>query len=843
MMPPMLPSRVLSAFPGAAYAFDRELRLVYSHPYPSKGEQPPAPELDGLQEALQTGQSQRRERWVGAPGSQRVWEYCFSPLRDDGGVSDLIVVMVTDITERRLAQVRIAQLQSIAMRLSALVSPEEIGELVIRHILQDLGAAAVVAYLESEGAMRLVAWEGISDEMAQARAVLTAGTPVPLMDALRTGEPLWMESREELLERYPNLASSPTPAALVQAVAALPATFERRTLGGIGLSFAGSRKFDPATREFLMAIATLYAQAAERTRLLQVEERARQRLIVLAEASRAFSSARLDLRAVLDTVCREVSRRLSESCAVHLLSPEGGLELVGFHHLDPLAEASSRAALAARPVRVGDPSTPGRVAATGQGVLVERIPLAALLASTEPEYRAHLERFPIQSLIVVPLRSQGHVMGTMTTARGDGHPPFDAHDFELMQELADRAALSIENARLYSEANAARERSDAASRAKDEFLALLGHELRNPLAPILGWLRMLRTQPENLDQTISIIERQTRHMARLVDDLLDVSRITSRRLQLQVRPIELRPVLEQATDLVRPLLEGLAQLRLDVPSGLQLVGDPDRLAQVFANLLGNALKFGGPGAPVEVRARRQGEWLEVTVRDWGAGIEAEELPLIFEAFTQGRQGGRRPGGLGLGLAIVRDFVAMHGGTVTAHSDGPGTGSTFRVQLPAGAPAQAPLIQPEPAAERQAEAEPPERASPLRILVVEDNRDAADALTALLRFEGCSVETCYDASTALRVGAAFQPEVALLDLDLPDMHGYELGNRLRALPGLAGLDLVAITGYGQSADRSRSRQAGFREHLVKPIEFDGMMSLLARLWPARVDSLQAERTPG
>ena len=376
-----------------------------------------------------------------------------------------------------------------------------------------------------------------------------------------------------------------------------------------------------------------------------------------------------------------------------------------------------------------------------------------------------------------------------------------------------------------SEREAARAEAETANRAKDEFLAMLGHELRNPLAPIVTAVELMkRRHPGAAERERSIIERQVGHLRRLVDDLLDVSRIVRHKLQLERRPTDLQHVLDKAIETVEPAFAGRTPLSVQRVAGPVIVdGDDVRLTQVVCNLLVNAAKFTLPQQAVRLGLALDGSEAVIEVADEGAGIAGELLPHVFDLFVQGPQSlDRRSGGLGLGLGIVKGLVEMHGGRVAAASDGPGHGSRFTVRLPlaqAGAPE---------AAAPAAAAAAPQPA--LRVLVVDDNVDAAQALGELLRAAGHAVREAHDAMQALAVLDEFVPEVALLDIGLPGLSGYDLAAVLRGDPRLAGMALIALTGYGREPDRARAIAGGFDEHLVKPVGIDTLFAAIARCAP-------------
>ena len=368
-----------------------------------------------------------------------------------------------------------------------------------------------------------------------------------------------------------------------------------------------------------------------------------------------------------------------------------------------------------------------------------------------------------------------------------------------------------------TEAKDAQRRLEEESRRKDEFLAMLGHELRNPLAPIITSLQLLTLKGRGGDREIEVIGRQVRHVARLVDDLLDVSRINRGKIELKREPTDLALVVARAAEISRPLIDDRKQpLSVRCDRNLIVDGDPVRLAQVVANLLNNASKYSDAGRGIEVVARRDGARAVIEVADHGQGMPPDLVGSVFELFVQGtRTLDRAQGGLGVGLTVVRRLVEMHGGTVTAQSDGVGKGSTFRIRLP--------LVKAKPAVASGATAR--RAASPQRILVVDDNRDAVQTLAEALALAGHDVRVATDGESGLAAAREFLPETVLLDLGLPGLTGYEVARSIRREPRLAGARLIALTGYGQESDRRASVEAGFDAHLVKPVDFDAISAAL------------------
>ena len=363
-----------------------------------------------------------------------------------------------------------------------------------------------------------------------------------------------------------------------------------------------------------------------------------------------------------------------------------------------------------------------------------------------------------------------------------------------------------------------------ADQRKDEFLALLAHELRNPLAPIryaVAANKKPARTPEQRKQAEEIIERQVAHMSRLLDDLLDVSRITRGTLELKKTRTELTSIIGAAIETARPILDVKHHnLALDLPiTPVQLEADAVRLAQVFSNLLINAAKYTDPSGQIQLRARQEQATIVVSVKDNGIGISAELLPRVFSMFFQSDQAlARAEGGLGVGLSLVKGLVTLHGGSVEARSAGPGKGSEFMVRFPAGAPRPESL-------EAETETEGPSSDVGIKILVVDDNRDAADTCAMLLEASGHHVQTAYTGRQALELARTFHPHALLLDIGLPDIDGYKLARQIRATVWGRSAVLVAVTGWGQAEDRLRAVGAGFDQHLVKPISAEMVESTL------------------
>jgi PAS domain S-box-containing protein len=427
-----------------------------------------------------------------------------------------------------------------------------------------------------------------------------------------------------------------------------------------------------------------------------------------------------------------------------------------------------------------------------------------------------------------PLLSDGRLLGTLSFASRT-REEFDADELIFFGTICQYLSAAYERLRLL-------EKLREADLRKDEFLATLAHELRNPLAPLINALEIMKRaqgEPAVLGQALQTMDRQLAQVTRLVEDLLDVSRITRNMIALRRRQVTLAAILHDATEMCRPLADA-AGVTVDVSlpeTPVVLDADSLRLTQVFANLLNNACKYTPSGGRVCVRAERQGSQVRVSVRDTGEGIPSDRLQAIFNMFSQ-IEGSleRSRGGLGIGLTLARRLTELHGGTIEAHSEGPGHGSEFVVVLPTVA-AQQELPEPPPG-------DASSHGQSRRVLVVDDNRDSADSLAMLLRMSGHDARVAHDGLEAIAAGARFRPEVVLLDIGLPGLTGYDTCRRMRGEPWGCDITFVAITGWGNDRDRSRSREAGFDHHLVKPIDFGELSELLAST--GRNDAHAADR---
>jgi two-component system CheB/CheR fusion protein len=415
------------------------------------------------------------------------------------------------------------------------------------------------------------------------------------------------------------------------------------------------------------------------------------------------------------------------------------------------------------------------------------------------------------SLTISPIRDDsGRVVGASKIAR----------------DVTERKAFDSEREQLLGIAQRAWAQAEGANRAKDDFLAMLGHELRNPLAAVRNALHSARVDPRRTARALEIAARQTDQLARIVDDLLDVANIAQDRIRLNVKRVAVGDIVEHALEATRFLVEArhltLSVSRID--SDAHVNGDATRLEQVVVNLLSNAVKYTEPGGRVEVAAERSGSDAVIRVRDDGIGIAPDLLPRIFDLFVQAERGlDRAQGGLGIGLSVVRSLVALHGGRVEAHSAGTGHGAEFVVRLPLASAEDAAA----PSGPMHVE---PEALAKTRVLVVEDNADAAEGLMMLVEAYGHDVRAAADGLSALEMAETYLPDLMLVDIGLPGIDGYEVARRVHQSPRLANVAVIALTGYGKDEDRQRTRSAGFVHHIVKPVDPTALRAILEEYGP-------------
>jgi signal transduction histidine kinase/ActR/RegA family two-component response regulator/PAS domain-containing protein len=732
----------------------------------------------------------------------------------------------------------LSRLQGITAGVSDELPLEEITRTLLANGMASLGATTGGLFLVDESGvnLELKGQVGYQEQYVDRYRLVPLGAVMPLTDAFNRGAGVFTESAEDLTALYPEYAAA-HPEIMQRALACSPLQLDGRPIGAIAMGFPLPWTFSDDDRIFLHALSLRCAQVLERLSgseptSRKLAERSASQLARLHAFTGALAQALTLAQVVEAVVDMGMVATSARAGGLWLLSDDGkSVSLVrNVGPTGPTAEKYSNIPLDA-PTRMPILDA----IRTGNPVWIESC------HQLEERYPATFRAFSRgleSSLACLPLFAQGRCIGGLVFAY-EGVRRFLEDERALLQVLSWHSAQAIERSRLYAAEKKAREAAEAialdnerlyrdarqAHQRKDEFLAMLGHELRNPLAPILTALELMDLQGNSaFARERTTIARQVRHVVRLVDDLLDVSRITSGKIQLSKQRVEVAEVIAEAVEMASPLLEERFQnFTLSAPAtGLPVMADRGRLAQAIANLLTNAAKYTEPRGTIDVTAEARGSEVLVRVRDSGIGIAPETLPRIFDLFVQERGSlDRAQGGLGIGLTVVRSLLHLHDGSVEAKSAGLGQGSEFVVRLPLG-----PDQDPEPAPEAMPEANSGEGVR-RRVLIVDDNLEAAGMLATLLEAHGHDTSVAGDGPSALAIAPAFRPDVALLDIGLPVMDGYELARRLRGMDGFATTRLVAITGYGQASDKRSSHDAGFDEHLVKPVNVDTLIKILSR----------------
>jgi signal transduction histidine kinase len=660
--------------------------------------------------------------------------------------------------------------------------------LVFKTILEELGQNLVMVRSGSEA---------LREVLAREFAVILLDVNMPDIDGLETAR---------LIRRYKK--SAHTPIIFITAYADEMQTAQGYSLGAV--DYILSPVVPDVLRQKVRVFVELY-QMQQRTRAMAGEQIARARAeaarIAAEETTRRsnfLARASHELGASLDL--EQGMRRLLDLVVPHMA--DSAALVVDADAETPLVllRSEHRARLQTRQV-AGYAELPEKLRDALQRVVREGLPLEG-------------ETF------CYPLRIGERTLGALALGLGSGAPELLPRDLVTLQELVSRAAIALDNARLYSSlqreivrSREAEESLQDANRRKDEFLAMLSHELRNPLAPIRNAVEVIRrlAPPDpKLTMARDVVDRQVGLLARLVEELLDVSRISQGKIALKKEPIDLGRVIAHSVETARPLIDARGQtLTVSVPAApCWLSADFARLSQVVANLLNNASKYTGEGGRIELVALAGEGEATISVRDNGAGIEPQLLPKVFDLFVQGERAlDRGQGGLGIGLTLVKRLVELHQGRVEVASDGPGRGSTFTVTLPCISAVETPEQRTAPVSISRSSSEVYGR----RVLVVDDNIDAAESTAAFLRLEGHEVKAVHDGLQALASLKVFDPHVVVLDIGLPGLDGYAVARQLRARGDTSHVLLIALTGYGQKEDRQRAADAGFDYHFVKPAD--------------------------
>ena len=723
---------------------------------------------------------------------------------------------------------RAERLHAMTAALSKAVSREDVAAAAVAQAKEALGGVARVSLwdLSPDGETLDVLSAAVESARPELSRVPLDST-WPLARAAASGSPLWYDDRASFLAAVP---SPELVGADVEGAAAIPLHVDGdRLVGVLAITALRPGVFTADQRSFLLALTAQAAQALDRARLYELERRSRVRFALLAEASRTLSAS-LDYAGALRAVAALALPTLGDACFFDVIEAEGELRRFACANEAPALQAALDASRWVRPEAPDDDLT---ALSTGRAELHADLDDAWWArAARSPEQLGTLTALAPTSWLTVPLVANGRVLGALTLVHGRSKRRHPRDDFALAYELAHRAAGAVANARLVALSRRERDRAEEASRLKDDFLATVSHELRTPLTAILGWAQLLderHLEPSNERRAVETIARNARLQAQLIDDLLDVSRIVSGKLRLVARPMDLAPVVDAAAQALLPAAQAKGvTLEVRLAGASRLSGDPDRLQQVFWNLLSNALKFTPRGGRVRVEARSLAGRVEVSVADSGRGIPAEFLPHAFDRFRQADSSPTREhGGLGLGLSIVRHLVELHGGEVRAESGGEGKGARFTVTLPVGLEADDPSLPPGPP--------PPEGFAPapelsrLHLLVVDDDDDTRALLRMMLEQFGARVTTVDSAVAALRALGESRFDVLVSDVSMPGADGYQLVRELRASGGpSAKVAAVALTANARPEDRALALAAGYDVHVAKPIEPRQLAGVLERL---------------
>jgi len=766
-----------------------------------------------------------------------------SPIRDANGRITGASKIARDITDRKRADAERSQLQARLATLvaasAALLNAPDASAVASATIAtaQDLLVAdgyALWATDPADDTWKTIRFHGVSDEFAGRTAAASPGSPFS-SDTLFTSP--WAVAD---VSAEPGLAAH-LPAYRSEGIRSMlvcPMRVGPDRVGTLVFYHRSRRAFPPSDIEAAQTLANL-AAAAMTTADLHTElraernaaEAARSRASFLADAT-AILSRSLDYEKTLAAVARLAVPEMADWCAIDIVDANGDVRRLAVAHVDPDKVEMARSLHERYPPDQDMPGGVHQVIRTGTPFMMADLPADVIAAhAVDDEHRRILDGLALSSYLCVPLVSARGTLGAITFVQAESGRRYTDRDLAFAQELAARAALALENAFAYQRVN-------EASRIKDEFLATLSHELRTPLNAILGYAQMLSTgvlAGDGHAKAMTVLMRNAHALKQIIDDVLDVARITSGKLRLNVRPLELGDILRNAAATVQPAADARdVLLELDVDDGTpQVLGDADRLQQVVWNLLSNAVKFTPRGGSVRMRLAHQEGWVELVVRDNGVGIDPAFLPHIFERFRQAdSRFSREHAGLGLGLAIVRDLVELHGGIVTAESGGRATGSTFTVRLPAIATHKEQALVEPPARPSAATAAPYRLTRTLegsRILAVDNEDDALGLVTVILESAGATVLTAGSAVDALSWLARERFDAMIADIGMPGMDGLELIRRVRRLSAPANeLPAVALTAYARSEDRVSVLASGYQMHLTKPVNPAELVAAVATL---------------
>jgi signal transduction histidine kinase/ActR/RegA family two-component response regulator len=724
-------------------------------------------------------------------------------------------------------------LQEITSDLSCALTPAHVAGIVVQKGVKALDAATgLLAVPSPDGEwLEVIAHHGYATSTITPFLRVPVSAPLPQAATFRRREPEMLETFADYHARYPELAVNMGKQGGARAMLCVPLLLDQKALGVLCIGLREERRLSGEDHAFALTLAQQCAQALDRARLFEVELHLNERLHLLARAGELLSSS-LDYETTLQNVAGLATLALADFCLLEVV--EGDLVRRIAHApanlaIEQLLHAMRWACSARQDLDVY------ALSAGRNGFHPEIDDRWMQEVATSPDHLALLRELGVCSMITVPLDARRESLGALTLCFSTSGRHHTTTDLDLAEELARKAAAAIENARLHRASQETIRLAEQANRAKDEFLGVVSHELRTPLNAILGWAQILRrdkaVEQATIKKGLAVIERNARAQAKLIEDILDVSRIISGKLRLELKPLDLSAVLRAAIEVVRPAADakGVEMLAL-AESDAIVSGDPDRLQQIVWNLLSNAVKFTPKDGFVEIRLERRKHHAAIIVRDSGKGIEPSFLPYVFVPFRQADGSPtRRYGGLGLGLAIVRYLVELHGGSVEVQSAGPGRGSTFTVKLSLHAES---IHERTPTPYSSLESEPGValmRLDGLKILVVDDENDARDMVAMLLRGSGAEVEVVSSAAEALERLETSAADVLVTDVGMPGEDGYTFIAKIRSSGApYAQIPALALTAYAAPDDARRASLAGFQAHVSKPADPGILTALVANL---------------
>jgi PAS domain S-box-containing protein len=759
-----------------------------------------------------------------------------SPIRTPAGAIVGVSTIARDVTERTRAEQAMADLQErllalVAASRSLLASPRT-GDVLpaairIARELIPADGYAVWQLDQASQTWRIGAYEGISAAFA---ARMVAANQAAGVSTESFAEPIVAEdvhALPELESRRDAYRSEGVVSILI-----VPLTLVGALTGVLVWYYRTHQRFSDVEVQTARAIANLLGAAMRTAELYDEQRRSREQADFLAKAGAILASS-LDTSDTLKTLAGLAVPRIADWCTVDVVDEQGALERVAVAHVDPAKVQLAKTLQEKYPEDPQSPYGAYEVLRTCRPVFVSETTDDVLVrGAVDEEHLRILRELGLVSYMRLPLAAHERVRGVLTFVCAESGRRYTEADVRFGESVAARAALAMASAEAYEEAR-------RANRLKDDFLATLSHELRTPLNAIVGYARMLRTGALPQERTASAMEALDRNatlLTQIVEDVLDVSRITSGKIRLDVQRVDLPRVVDEAVATVQPAAQA-KRVRIQVivdPRAAPVSGDPDRLQQAVWNLLSNAVKFTPSGGRVQVRVERISSHVEVAVSDTGRGIAPEFLPYVFERFRQADSGfSREYGGLGLGLAIARSIVELHGGTIHAASEGEGKGATFRIRLPVMIVHAEPFTEQarvHPQAERPVAEHALAHLDGVRVLAVDDDEDSLTLLRAILEATGAQVMTAVSGRDALDVLEHENPDVLLADIGMPQMDGFELIRQVRQSTErwIRQLPAAALTAYARSEDRTRTLRSGFQMHLAKPIDPRELVAAIAAL---------------